>query len=41
MLWREYLASAVSGLTNSPKISDLTKRDSYQLYECENDEKVG
>ena len=41
VLWREYLVSAVSGLTNSPKISDLTKTDIFQLYVLQNDETVG
>ena len=31
LLWREYLSSAVSVQTNSPKISDLTKRDVFPL----------
>ena len=31
LLWREYLPSAVNVLTNSPKISDQTKREIFQL----------
>ena len=37
VLWRKYLASAVSGLTNSPNTSDGTKKDVSQLYLCQND----
>ena len=29
VLWREYLALAVNGLTKSSKISDLTKRQVF------------
>ena len=41
LLWREYLASAVNGLTTKSKISNVTKRDFFHLYLWENDEKVG
>ena len=40
MLCQDYFASAVNGLTNSPKISDLTRRDAFQLYILQNDEIV-
>ena len=33
VLWREYLASVVNGLTNSSKISDLNKREIFELYQ--------
>ena len=32
LLWREYLPLAANALTNSPKFSDPTKRDVFQLY---------
>ena len=32
VLWAEFLARAVNRLTNSPKISDMTKRDVFQLF---------
>ena len=40
VLWPEYLASVANGLINSPKISDLTNRDVFQLYLFQNHEKV-
>ena len=40
VLWPECLKSAVNGLTNSPKISDMTKRCVFQPYPCQNDKKV-
>ena len=41
LLWREYLSSIVNVLTNSPKISDLTKREVSQLALSQNDEQRG
>ena len=35
------MALAVKELRNSPKISDLTKRNILQVYLHQNDEKVG
>ena len=32
LLRRKYLSSAVNVLTNSSKISDITKRDVFQIY---------
>ena len=40
LLSREYMSSAFNGLTNRPKISDLTKRDVLQLNLCQNDETI-
>ena len=40
-LWHEYLPAAVSGLRNSPMISDVTKRDVSQLNISQNDESFG
>ena len=41
LLWREYLALAVKGLTSSPKISDMTNSDVSKLFLLHNDAKVG
>ena len=41
VLSREYLTSALNGLTNSPKILALTKGDPFQFYVLQNDEKAG
>ena len=40
-LWHEYLPAAVSGLRNSPMISDVTKRDVSQLNISQNDKSFG
>ena len=40
VLWREYLVSTVSGLTNKPNVSDLTQKDIFWLYLCQNYEKI-
>ena len=34
---REYLSFPVNVLTNSPKISDITKRDIFELIFCQSD----
>ena len=39
LLCREYLSKAVNLLTNSAKISDLTKRDVFKLILSKKDEK--
>ena len=39
LLRREYLSSAVSVLTNTPKISDITKKDIFRLNLSDSDEK--
>ena len=39
LLRREYLSSAVSVLTNTPKISDITKKDIFRLNFSDSDEK--
>ena len=41
LLCPESLASVVNMLTDSPEISDLTKRDVFNLYLCQTCEKVG
>ena len=41
VLWREYVPSPDNGLTNSPKIPDLSKRDAFRPYLCQNDKNVG
>ena len=41
VLWQEYLASADNWLTYSPNISDLIKREVYQLYLYQSDKIVG
>ena len=38
LLRREYLSSAVSVLTNSPKLLHITKRDFFQLNSLESDQ---
>ena len=40
VLRREYLSSAVSVLTNSPKISNITKRDISQLNLSRSEEAI-
>ena len=40
VLGRQCLSLAVNVLTNSPKISDITKRDMLQLNFCESNEKL-
>ena len=40
VLWSEYLELAVNALTNSAKILNLTKRDNFQLYVLQDDEKL-
>ena len=37
LLRREYLSSAVNVLRNSTKISDITKRDMFQLHFAQSD----
>ena len=39
LLRREYLSSAVSVLTNTPKISDITQKDIFRLNFSDSDEK--
>ena len=40
LLWPEYLSSAVNVLRNSPGISDITKRDVFQLNFSQSDETI-
>ena len=40
VVWRKYLSSAISLITNSPKISDITKRDIFQLHFPHSNEKI-
>ena len=40
LLRREYLSSAVNVIINSPKTSDITMGDIFQLYFPESDEKM-
>ena len=39
VLWREYLSSAVSVLTNKPNISDITKRNIFHFGSFQRDNK--
>ena len=40
VLWGENFSSAINVLTNSPKISDLTKREVLQLNLPESNERI-
>ena len=40
LLRREYLSSAVNGLTNSPKILHITQRDFFNLNYIQRDQKI-
>ena len=40
LLWQGYLSSAVTVLKNSPKISDLTMRDVFELNLSLNNETI-
>ena len=40
LLRTKYMSSAVKVLTNSPRISDITKTNLFQLYFLHNDEKI-
>ena len=39
-IWGEFLSSAVNVLANSPKISDLTKTDVFQMSLSQKDETI-
>ena len=41
LISREYLSSEFNVLTNRPKISDLIKRDLFQLNLSQNDQTIG
>ena len=41
LLWREYMSLEVNVLNNSPKISDLPKREVFQPNLSQNDPKRG
>ena len=41
LLWQEYFSLAVNVITNSSKISDLTKRDVFQFNISQIDETIG
>ena len=40
ILGTEYMSSTVNVLTNTPKISDITEEDIFQLIFWESDEKI-
>ena len=40
VLWQKHILSADNGLTYSPKTSDLTKKNLFELYLCQHN-KIG
>ena len=41
LVWTEYLSSTIHVLQNSPKISNLTKREFFQFILSQNDGTIG